>query len=105
LKGNWMPTDLKLYVLVRKDLSKSQQAVQAGHAVAEYLLRGPSSSWGNGTLIYLSVKNEYALKYWLDKLEYMNYNVIVFKEPDKNNEITAIATECDEKVVENLRLL
>jgi hypothetical protein len=30
-----------LYVVVRKDLSVQQQAVQAGHAVAEYLLKGP----------------------------------------------------------------
>lgn len=54
----------KLYVLVRKDLSKSQQAVQAGHAVAEYLLRGPLTIWGNGTLIYLGIKNEEELKWW-----------------------------------------
>jgi hypothetical protein len=56
----------KLYVLVRKDLSKSQQAVQAGHAVAEYLLRGPSTLWGNGILVYLSVRNENDLKWWVD---------------------------------------
>jgi len=31
----------KLYVLIRKDLSIQQQAVQAGHAVAEFLLKGP----------------------------------------------------------------
>jgi peptidyl-tRNA hydrolase len=43
----------KLYVLIRKDMSKSQQAVQAGHAVAEYLLKRPNTKWDNGTLVYL----------------------------------------------------
>jgi hypothetical protein len=54
----------KLYILVRRDLSKSQQAVQGGHAVAEYLLRGPSTDWSNGTLVYLSVRDENELKFW-----------------------------------------
>ena len=31
----------KLYVLVRKDLHKQYRAVQAGHAVAEFLLKNP----------------------------------------------------------------
>jgi hypothetical protein len=54
----------KLFVLTRKDLSKSQQAIQAGHALAEYLLRGPVTFWENGTLVYLAVKDETNLRLW-----------------------------------------
>ena len=95
----------KLYVLVRKDLSKSQQAVQAGHAVAEYLLRGPSTLWGNGTLVYLSVRNEHELKWWYEQITEKGFNSVPFYEPDRNNEMTAFAVECENSVVSRLRLL
>ena len=95
----------KLYVLVRKDLTRSQQAVQAGHAVAEYLLRGPSSSWGNGTLVYLGVRSERELLAWAERISLAGYNVAHFYEPDRGNEMTAFATECKSKLVEELKLL
>ncbi len=98
----------KLYVLVRKDLPKSQQAVQGGHAVAEYLLRDRSSSWDNGTLVYLAVKDEDELKSWGEIFDIACAWWAGFREPDRNNELTAIATFLDkneQNLIEDLRLL
>ena len=95
----------KLYVLVRKDLPKSRQAVQAGHAVAEYLLRGPSTVWGNGTLVYLTVHDETDLKWWANQISSAGHKVVPFYEPDRNNEMTAFTTEGCEDMVKRLKLL
>ena len=96
---------MKLYVLVRKDLSKSQQAVQSGHAVAEWLLRDPSPQWGNGTLVYLGVKDERDLHKWMEKLEKRKKSFIKFKEPDIGNQVTAIASLSDGREFKGLELL
>lgn len=93
----------KLYVLVRKDLNTSYQAVQAGHAVAEWLLH--DQSWQNNTLIYLGVKDESELIYWANKLEYKGIKYVGFKEPDIGNELTAIAAHTDNKIFNRLRLI
>lgn len=95
----------KLYVIVRKDLSISQRAVQAGHAVAEFLLRGPLSRWSNGTLIYLGVKGLTQLENIKQKFEWEDIPYMEFREPDLNNEVTAIATDMNCKHVERLNLL
>jgi hypothetical protein len=97
--------DEKLYVLVRKDLSLAQQAVQAGHAVAEYLLRGPKSSWPNGTLVYLGVTDEERLNRWSVKLDFLGVPFVTFKEPDIGNQVTALAAVTNnEKVFRSLQL-
>lgn len=93
-----------MYVLVRKDLTKIQQAIQAGHALAEYLLNY-KTSWTNGTLIYLQVKNEDILKYWGDKLDLIGVAWKSFREPDMNYELTAIAAVAEDKVFKKLQLL
>lgn len=92
----------RLYVLIRKDLSRSQQAVQAGHAVAEYLLKRPSTQWDNGTLIYLSVCSEQELREWAEKL---GDRCVWFLEPDIGNQMTALAVESDGEEFDGLRLL
>ena len=96
---------MKLYVLVREDLTTSYQAVQAGHAVAEFLLRGPVTEWDNGTLIYLGVPTERELVAWGERLSLKGLKWEGFREPDINNEMTALACVADGKVFSNLRLL
>lgn len=95
---------MKMYVLIRRDLTKAQQAVQGGHALAEFLLNH-TSSWKNGTLIYLGMRNELQLKKWIYKLGKLDVDVAVWREPDMNNEITAIAAYSEEKVFKNLNCL
>ena len=96
---------MKLYVLVRGDLSRSQQAVQAGHAVAEFLLEHPSTEWNNGILVYLKVRNKEHLHEWFDKILESGEPLAWFKEEDIGNEVTAIAALDVEKLVRDLPLL
>lgn len=96
----------KLYVLIRKDLNPSYQAVQAGHAVAEWLLQhGQVTDWKNGTLVYLGVDNEEALEHWAQKLDSKHMEWTEFREPDIEDQRTAIACLHDGKVFKNLRLI
>ena len=97
----------KLYVLIRSDLTPSYRAVQGGHALAEFILRHPTQAkeWDNHTLIYLQVDDEESLKLWADKLKYRDIPYEIFREPDIENEVTALACYCDGRLFSNLKLL
>ncbi len=84
--------DERLYVLVRGDLTPSQSAVQAGHAVAQYLLDHPGTSWTNGYLIYLRLDNEDHLHRWRNKLDRRGHRYSCFHEEDLAGQATSIAT-------------
>ena len=86
----------KMYVLVRSDLSKSQQAVQGGHAVAEYLLKYKPLKWDNGTMVYLSIHPDDFMG-WRDELSRLEViqPYSVFSEPDLDYQATAIAVICE----------
>ena len=99
---------MKLYVLVCSNLSKSQQAVQAGHAVAEWVkswwVEG-ESDWDN-TLVYLrskDIEEDWNKFYSVDPIW-----TEPFHEPDLDYKLTAFAIPGDgdvPKMLENYRLV
>lgn len=106
-------TDLKTYVLVRRDLSYSQRVVQSCHAVVELVHRfkddSSVSKWAdvNKTLVVLSVKDEREMTRTSQKLSDARVRFTEFREPDVNNEITAIAVhpETDASLFRSRQLL
>lgn len=95
---------MKLYVVVRDDLSVPQKAVQAGHALAEFLLKR-KTEWRNGTLVYLKVPNEFCLFDLCDKLDDYGIEYSEFWEPDMDDQMTAIASTEGKKFFNKLDLL
>ena len=96
---------MKLYILIRKDIPTKYGGVQAGHAVAEWMLQNMDKTqlpWKNETLIYLKVKNEKELLEWQEKL---GKEAIMFREPDIGNEATALAYLGEDNEFPNLRLI
>lgn len=98
---------IKLYVLIREDLNTiAYKAVQAGHAVAQFVLDNPNNKWKNSYLIYVKVKNEDQLKFWNMKLTDAGHLTSCFHEPDLDNQMTALAcSSINDKMFNKLQLL
>lgn len=98
----------RLYVLTRQDLNPVYAGVQAGHAVAEYLIQYPQTPWRNSTLIYLVVENEEELNLWGERLSSEGIKFAEFIEPDIGDQKTTLATvlhEDQKEIFGKLRLL
>lgn len=98
-----------IYIGVRTDLSIPQQVVQACHVALE---AGESflEDFGHPSVVVLGFKTESKLKRfkdYLDSIEWMHYDT--FREPDRDNELTSIATmpvpEEDKKLFKKFQLL
>jgi hypothetical protein len=83
--------DSYIYVIIRNDLEFPQKAVQAGHSLLEISKKYSLKS--HPSLVYLVVKSEQKLKMIAQELIDNDVNFSLFREPDRNNEITSIATE------------
>ena len=91
----------KLIVITRRDLTPGYQAVQAAHAAIEFQHEHPeiAKEWNTCSkyLIFLTVENEEELLFFLEKIKYYNLKYTIFREPDIDNQLTAIALEPCEK--------
>lgn len=81
------------YAITRKDLSTAQQAVQAGHAAIEAARAFLKPDDEHPSLIICSVKGETQLANAANDIERQGIRIKRFYEPDRNNELTAFATE------------
>jgi hypothetical protein len=95
---------------VREDLPSSQKAVQAIHAAVEATRQGLiCSKIEHPHLVLCSALDEATLERHSDLMKSQGIRHIMFKEPDRNNESTAIATEVvtaeKKKMLRKLRLL
>lgn len=79
-----------IYIALRSDLSRPQQAVQASHAAIESARNFINEGMEHPSVIILNMKSEEAL------IKFNNScpnRTIGFREPDIGNQLTAIATE------------
>lgn len=90
----------KLRVVSRRDLSIPYQAVQSAHALTDFQYQHPveASEWQKKSnyLAFLTVADEAQLIKLIAKAILTGIKHTVFREPDINNEITAVAFEPSE---------
>ena len=77
---------------MRRDLTEPQRVVQSCHAVIESLKHSQYEG-EHPYVIVFGLKTEKDLEKALDKVRSLGYNPCVFREPDRNNEMTAFATD------------
>ena len=87
----------KLRVVTRRDLTPSQQAVQACHSAIDFQHEHPEEArqWQTKSnyLALLTVADEEALIKLITKAILMGIKHTIFREPDLGNVITAVAFE------------
>lgn len=91
----------RLYVLIDNKLDSIYGCVQGGHVVAQWLLNHPNQNWNNSYLIYVSAD----ISKWKERLDILEIDYTEFREPDLNNQVTALAILNNDKIFKNLKLV
>ena len=77
-------------------MTASYQSVQSTHAAIQFVFEHPEVAqlwFKDPYLAQLSVENEHELEILIAKLKKYNIKYSIFREPDIDNQITAIAIE------------
>jgi len=86
---------MKLHLVTRSDLPAGPQAVQAVHALREFIREHPEEDrvWyeKSNTIAFLAVQDEASLQDLLARARIQGIPASGFKEPDRDNELTAVA--------------
>lgn len=86
-----------MYVITRQDLAPGYQAVQSIHAAIQFKFEHPevSKNWfeQSNYLGLLSVADEQELISLIEQASQKGIKFSVFREPDINDQITAVALE------------
>jgi len=86
---------VKLHLVTREDLPPGQQAVQVVHAMREFVREHPEVDrhWyeKSNTLAFLAVPDEPALARLLSEARARGIACSAFQEPDRDDELTAVA--------------
>lgn len=88
---------MKLFLVTRLDLPPGDQAVQAAHALRQFVAEHPSADkeWfeQSNTLALLAAPDEEALARMMDRAFDLGIRAAAFREPDLGGSLTAIAIE------------
>lgn len=88
---------IKLYLITRRDLEPGAQAAQLTHVMTEFCLEHPeiTKTWHDtsNTVVLLSVTNEQELMKLKNKAHKLDIICSSFREPDLDDQLTAIVLE------------
>jgi peptidyl-tRNA hydrolase len=90
-------TDLKFYVITRSDLPPGAQAAQAVHGAIAFVMEHPviARYWHlkSNNLVLLEVPSEECLLHLASRAQDAGIEHEVFREPDFDDTVTAVALE------------